>query len=97
MGPDTRLTLHVNVELKTVAAVPLQVTEATPEMLSRSLPLIPIVDVLSAIVDPLGGETIATVGGVLSRFTVTEVFALFPATSVAVPETTSPITSFVIV
>src|SRR5205085_2352442 len=48
------------------AGEPLQVTVDTPDKLSPSLPLRPRAIVLKLIVDPLDGDAIATVGGVLS-------------------------------
>lgn len=92
-APGARLTVHEKPELERTAAAPLQATEAIPEILSVSDPLIPIEDVLSAIVEPLAGDAMDSMGGVLSSFTVTEVFAVFPAESVATPETTRPATS----
>ena len=97
LGPGVRFTEQVNPGLESTAAAPLQVTDATPEMLSLSVPLMAIVAVLNAIVDPPEGETTARLGGVLSKLTVTETFPLFPATSVAVPVTMSPLTSLVMI
>ena len=43
--------------------------------------------VLRLMVDPLVGEAMVTVGGVLSKLMLTDVFATLPALSMAVPET----------
>ena len=48
-------------------------------------------------VAPLAGEEMATLGEVLSSLTVTDAFAVFPALSRAVPLTTWPAVSVVIV
>ena len=57
----------------------------------------PIEDVLRAIVEPLVGEATERAGLVLSKLTVTEVLALYPAVSVAVPESTRLATSLLTV
>lgn len=84
--PDTRFTLQLKLDPESEAAVPLHVTVATPETPSVSVPLIPIVDVPKAIVEPLAGELVLTTGYVLSRLTVTDALALYPPVSVTVPE-----------
>jgi len=79
------------------AGVPLQVTDRTPETLSRSVP------VSAAEVAPTGsselltGDEMVTIGEVLSRLIATEALAVLPAMSVAVPLTTRPVVSFVMV
>src|SRR5437016_14551382 len=84
-GPWASITVHVKLAPETAAAEPLHVTVDTPERLSFSLPLRPIETVLRLIVDPFGGDAIVTVGGVLSSFTATDVLAVLPAISIAVP------------
>jgi hypothetical protein len=83
-------TLSVSEQVKepfcTVAGALLQVTVEIPERASETLPFTETADVVN--VAPLAGELILTVGGVLSRFTVTETVAVSPAVSVAVPVTT---------
>ena len=88
LDPATRLVVHVKLEPEVVAAVPLHLTEATPDRLSLSLPLIPVDGVPKVIIDPLIGDKTASSGGVLSKLIVADALAVLPAKSVAVPVTT---------
>ena len=83
-GPTARFTEQVNVPLWRVAAVPLQVTEARPESESETLPATDMDEAVAVL--PSLGEVMVMVGGVLSRLMVAEAEAVFPATSMAVPE-----------
>ena len=60
-------------------------TAETPDTASVTVPVTEAEDELT--VAPFAGEVMLNVGGVLSRLTVTDVEAVFPAASVAVPET----------
>ena len=93
LEPAAKLTVQEKAPPDRVAAVPLQVTDATPDTPSVWFPAMPMEAVLRAIVDPLLGEATERTGLVLSKLTVTEALVLFPAVSVAVPETTRFATS----
>ena len=68
-----------------MAALPSQVTEATPESASLTNPVTLVeVPVKTA---PEAGDVMETVGGVLSRLTTSFAVAVFPALSIAVPVT----------
>ena len=71
-----------------VAAAPLQVTASRPEVASCAVPCSKIA--LAETVEPAAGVRTASVGAVVSTFTVTDVDASFPALSRAVPVTTWP-------
>jgi hypothetical protein len=88
LDPGVRVTVQENAPPDRVAAVPLQVTDETPDTASVWFPEMPMEAVLSAMVEPLVGEAIERTGDVLSKLTVTDALVLFPAVSVAVPETT---------
>ena len=78
----------VNGQLKATpcpaAGRPSQVTVETPDKESDTLPvtLIPVVETIA----PFAGDVMWRFGAVLSIFSVTDVVALFPALSIAVPE-----------
>jgi hypothetical protein len=84
-GPCVSRTVQVKFEPEIAPGEPLHVTPEAPDKLSLTLPLSPIATVLKLMLDPFGGEATVTTGGVLSILTVTEVLALLPALSVAVP------------
>ena len=84
-GPWVSRTVQVKFEPETAAGVPLHVTFDTPDRLSASLPLSPMEMVLRLMVEPLGGDSMLTVGDVLSSLTLTEALAVLPAMSVVVP------------
>jgi hypothetical protein len=69
-----------------VAAAPLQVTAATPERASVTVPA--TVRAGEPRLAPSAGVATAIAGGVLSRLTSTLALDVFPARSVAVPVTT---------
>jgi hypothetical protein len=71
--------------LCTVAAVPLQVTAATPERESETLPDTVAGDEVR--VSPFAGDAMDKTGGVRSMFNVTGAVAVNPARSVTVPAT----------
>jgi hypothetical protein len=85
--PCTSVIVQVYVELEIMAGTLLQVTPVTPESASFSLPPKVNDDVLRLTSEPFFVESIVTVGGVLSRFTVTDAFATLPAMSTALPDT----------
>ena len=68
-----------------VAAAPLQVTASRPEVASCAVPCSKIA--LAETVEPAAGVRTASVGAVVSTFTVTDVDASLPALSRAVPVT----------
>jgi hypothetical protein len=86
-GPCISETVQANFGPEIVAAAPLHVTPVTPDKESLSEPITVMDVVLRLIVWPLGGDVIVKFGGALSRFTVTDVLAVFPALSVVVPKT----------
>jgi hypothetical protein len=61
------------------------VTAETPDRASVTVPVTAAEDELT--VAPFAGEVMFNAGGVLSRLTATDVEAVFPAASTAVPET----------
>src|SRR5258708_57295 len=68
-----------------VAGAPPHVTPERPDRLSLAAPRTPMEGGLPGMAAPFGGEEFVMLGGVLSRLTATDVFALFPAVSTAVP------------
>lgn len=86
LGPETRFTEQLKEPLCTVAGTPLHVTAATPDRLSDTEPVTETE--VEETVAPFAGEVMLMLGGVLSRLMVTDVEAVFPAASVAVPEIT---------
>src|SRR5437763_1640135 len=83
--PDASATLQLKEPDARFAAEPLQVTEATPERLSETAP---VTGRFAAVtVTPFAGELIPTTGGVSSMLKLRDVLLLFPALSVADPET----------
>src|SRR5579863_6419646 len=93
--PAVKETLQLKLEPEIVAAAPLHVTPATPDKASPSVPETPMDGVLRAIADPLGGDPIVMLGGVLSNLTVIDALVLLPALSTTVPVTTWFFTSVV--
>jgi len=85
-APETSVTEQLKALLCRTAAVPLHVVEAIPERASEAVPVSCTVAVLT--VELLAGEAMVNDGGVLSILRETEVLALLPALSVAVPLTT---------
>jgi hypothetical protein len=73
-----------------VPGAPLQVRVEIPDTTSLLTPVRLMVAVLKPMVEPLAGDEMVRRGGVLSRLTVAEVLAEFPAKSVAVPPTICP-------
>ena len=78
--------MQANFEPEIEAAAPLHVTPATPDKESLSEPITVIDVVLRLMVWPVGGDVIVKLGGVLSKLTVTDLLAVFPAVSTAVSE-----------
>jgi hypothetical protein len=82
--PKARFTEQVKEAACTVALTPLQVTVETPERESDALPVTKAEEPVK--VAPFTGEVMEMEGGALSRLIVAGAEAVFPATSVAVPE-----------
>jgi len=78
-------TVQEYVEPLTVAAIPLQVTPATPDRLSDTEPETETYG--AAMLEPLDGVLMLKLGGVKSMFTVSVALAESDALSVAVPVT----------
>ena len=70
LSPGFSAAPHENVPPVIAAVPPLQVTPATPERLSLTLPVMVIEDVVT--VAPAPGEVMATSGTCVSSFTTTE-------------------------
>ena len=88
LGPGVRDTLQERFEDVTVVAIPLQATEARPEIASVMAPVTVICGLRT--VAPDVGDVMLTAGGVLSIWSVTDVEAVALAASFKVPETTWP-------
>ncbi len=84
--PAASVTPQDKLPCASVAGDPLQVTVAIPERVSAIVPVTIICGLVT--IAPEVGEPIATAGGVLSIFSVTEAVAVPPAPSVAVREIT---------
>jgi len=82
-APEFNVTVHAKEPPVTVPAVPLQVTPATPDKASVTLPLTFSDDDVS--VAPFAGDVMVKTGGVRSMFNVTLAVLVFPAVSVTVP------------
>ena len=80
-----RATAGVNAPPEMTAIIPPQLTEPTPERLSETAPA--TARFAAATVTPFAGELILTTGGVSSMLKLRDVLLLFPALSVADPET----------
>src|ERR1035441_8531287 len=85
-GPVTRVRLQEKDCPLRAAVTPLQVTFATPESVSATVPVTVICGVVTVAAD--AGEVMESVGVVLSILSVTEAVAVLPAASVAVREMT---------
>ena len=85
LAPSASVIAQPNWPEATDAGAPLHWTVSMPERPSVTLPA----TVRDALLRnaPSGGEAIATLGAVLSMFSVTVTLAEFPAASVAVPVT----------
>jgi hypothetical protein len=68
----------------TWAGAPLQVTPATPESASVTVPVMVTLGTVTTVA--FSGDTMVRLGGVLSIFTAAEALAVFPARSRAAPE-----------
>lgn len=86
LRPGTSVRLHARLDAVTTAGSPLQVTVAMPDRASLTVP--PRASCGVATVAPDAGDVMATAGGVLSSLMVSDTFAVLPALSVTVPETT---------
>ncbi len=75
--------LQEKVPLFTTAALPLQLTEDTPESESETVPVTAMVAVEETV--PSEGAVIATAGGVLSMLRLTLAVAELPDASTTVP------------
>lgn len=84
--PETKVRVQDKFDCDSVAGDPLQVAAARPERLSMAVPVMVICGVVT--VAPETGEAIASDGGVLSIFSVTDAVAEPPVESVAVAEPT---------
>jgi hypothetical protein len=86
LEPVVSATAQLYEPLCTVAAVPLQVTDATPERASETLPDTDAGEEVSTA--PFVGDAMLKAGGVLSMFSVTLAVLVSPFVSVTVPVTT---------
>src|SRR5579885_3670752 len=89
--PDVSVTAQVMTPRVIVPSMPLQLTLATPDNASLTVP-----EIVSAALDtvaPFAGEVIVRVGGVLYNLTGALPVAVLPALSVAVPLITCPAVS----
>lgn len=92
-APEPNVAEQLNAEMFSCAARPLHVTEETPDNESLTVP--EIVACEEKALDPVAGDTMVTVGGVLSTLTATDAVAEFPAMSVAGCEVTIAVPSLV--
>src|SRR5215472_1381542 len=85
LGPALSGTPQVRAAPLTWAGNPLQVTPATPESASVTVPSMVTVGTITSV--PFFGEVMARTGGVLSMLRLADAVAVLPARSRAVPET----------